>query len=99
MEVDAWLRDCEQSIEQDIGSLAPIFVAGQSCEADEVLRRDSVWIGRCFVDRRIGTHDQAFSVIGGQIVAAGFLVSVVAIESVLPLRCAADIFWHPGSFV
>src|SRR5712692_6722865 len=51
MEIHALSCSRQQAIEQNIGLLAPSFVAGQDGQADKVLRSDSIWIGRCFVNR------------------------------------------------
>ncbi len=92
MEIHALCCGRQHAIEQNIGLLAPSFVAGQDGKADKVLRRDPIGIGCGFVNCRIGAHDQAFGVIRSQIVAAAVWANVVAIESPLPLGCTGEIF-------
>ena len=74
----------EHALDQPVGLLAPGMVAGEGREADQVLRRDPVRVGRRVVAGGARAHHQALGVVGGEEIAAVVRIGVVAVERALP---------------
>ena len=78
----------QNALDQPVGLLAPLVIAGEHGEAHQVLRRHRVRIRRGVVLGRMRPQQQIVGVVGAPEIAAGAGVGVMRIERALPERPA-----------